>query len=114
MFPKHAWSCVTHDRLGLIPALRSVAVNRTISAGWLVLAEAAAFQAHRSIIDQPLTLRTKLAVAAMLVGAVDVCHGYKGLVLTTQTAVRQGGGRGSRLDRGRSDMRFIHHASSMP
>jgi len=51
MFPHHARPGVAHHRLDLFAARALVAVDGALGAGWLLRAEAAAFQPRGGIIQ---------------------------------------------------------------
>jgi hypothetical protein len=112
MPPQHSGAGIAHDRLGLFTPLGPVAVDGAVGTGRLVFPKSTTFQAHGGIIHQSLTVRAEVVAVTMLVRAIDLRHGDKGPVLTSQPTIGQRNSIGIRWRW--SGERFRYHVFSMP
>src|SRR5262245_58533857 len=94
VFPQHARSRVSHHSLYVFPSLGLVAVDRTIGARGLSLAETTTFQPHGRVLEQSVARRTQFPFGPVVVLAVAKDHCCHGFTLTTEARGRDEGRSG--------------------
>ena len=82
---QHPGSGIAHDRPGLSPLCRLVAVNRTVGASRLVSPIGAFLQPYFGVIQELPTLGTQVfAGSVVMIGAIDAHHSCHGQPFTGQ------------------------------
>ena len=84
VMPQHAWACISHDFFYSLFHFRTVAVNRTLTAGFLLFPERAMCQPLMCVVQQFFAVLAKRGVP-FFVPAVKPDHLFYGLFLFFST-----------------------------